>query len=74
MCICDRFELPYRFESLHTEVDGYLAGREEVEPIFELPSSGTVSHDAVLRVCSTNHQSAAHHTRLQSGGREFIDG
>ncbi|KAK1133285.1 hypothetical protein K0M31_011101 [Melipona bicolor] len=69
-----KFELPYRFKSLHTEVRGHLAGREEVEPIFELPRSGTVPRDAVLCLCSANHQPAAHRTRHESGGREFIDG
>ncbi|CAD1468996.1 unnamed protein product [Heterotrigona itama] len=45
-----------------------------MEPIFELPRPGSVPHDAMLRVCATNHQSTAHRARHESSGRQFIDG
>ena len=61
-------------EPYYNEVRRYLAGGEEMEPIVELHRSLTDSLDAVFRVWSTNHESAAHQTWLKFGGREFING
>ena len=61
-------------EPYNYEIHRYMAGREEMEPTFELHRSVTLSLNALFRVWSTNHKPAAHCPRHGSGGREFIDG
>ena len=61
-------------ESYNYEVHGSLAGREEMEPTFELRRFVTGSLNDLFRVCSTNHKPAIRCARHGSGGREFIDG
>ena len=61
-------------EPYNYEIHRYMAGREEMEPTFELHRYITDFYDGIFRVWSTNHESAAHRARFGSGGREFIDG